>query len=88
MAKDHGARQQKRIAKQKAKRSAKRSLLQRLTSKDPTTRLQRAESWPVVEALVATTLWKEGIGSLAIARRSRRDVSSLQYSSWMSSVWE
>ncbi len=69
MAKNHGARQQKRVAKQKAKRSAKRSLLQRLTSKDPTTRLQRAGSWPVVKALVAAELWDLGIGNLAIARQ-------------------
>ena len=69
MAKNHGARQQKRVAKQKAKRSAKRSLLQRLTSKDPTTRLQRAGSWPVVQALVGAALWDDGIGYLAIARQ-------------------
>jgi hypothetical protein len=69
MAKNHGARQQKRIAKQKAKRSAKRSLLFRRTSKDPTIRLQRARSWPVVQALVGSALWDDGIGYLAIARQ-------------------
>jgi hypothetical protein len=69
MAKNHGARQQKRVAKQKAKRSAKRSLLQRVTSKDPTVRLQQAEKWPVVKALGAAEIWDEGIGYLAIARQ-------------------
>ena len=69
MAKNHGARQQKRVAKQKAKRSAKRTLLQRLTSKDPTTRLQHAGSWPVVKALVGAALWDEGIGYMAMPAR-------------------
>jgi hypothetical protein len=69
MAKDHGARQQKRLAKQKAKRLEKRSILARLSSKDPTIRLQRAERWPVVESMAGAKLWKDGIGYLAIARR-------------------
>ena len=88
MAKNHGARQQKRIAKQKAKRSAKRSLLQRLTSKDPTIRLQRAGTWPVVEALVGAALWDDGIGYLAIARQESEDGLSLRVFSWMSTVSE
>jgi hypothetical protein len=69
MAKKHGARQQKRIAKQKAKRQAKRSLLARRTSNDPTIRLQRVENWPVVEAYVSEELWDEGIGYAVLARR-------------------
>jgi hypothetical protein len=69
MAKKHGARQQKRIAKQKAKRQAKRSLLARRTSKDPTIRLQRVENWPVVQAYASAELWDEGIGYLVLARR-------------------
>jgi hypothetical protein len=69
MAKSHGARQQKRITKQKAKRSARRSTLFRRTSSDPAIRLQGAEKWPIVQALAAAELWQEGIGSLAIARR-------------------
>ncbi len=69
MAKNHGARQQKRVAKQKAKRTAKRSLLLRLTSKDPTVRLQRAGSWPIVEAHASVSLWDKGIGNLTIARQ-------------------
>jgi len=69
MAKNHGARQQKRVAKQKAKRLAKRSLLVRRTSKDPTIRLQRAANWPVVQALASDELWDDGIGYLAIARQ-------------------
>jgi hypothetical protein len=68
MAKNHGARQQKKMAKQKAKRSAKRSILLRHSSPDPTIRLERAEKWPVVQALVAAELWDEGIGYLLIAR--------------------
>jgi hypothetical protein len=69
MAKKHGARQQKRIAKLKAKRLEKRSLLSRRSSTDPTIRLQRAEKWPVVEAFAGTHLWDEGIGYLVIARQ-------------------
>jgi hypothetical protein len=68
MAKKHGARQQKRVAKLKAKRQAKRSVMARRSSKDPTIRLQRTEKWPVVRSLVSTELWEEGIGYLVIAR--------------------
>ncbi len=69
MAGNHGARQQKRVAKQKAKRAAKRSKLQMRSSIDPNVRLQSAEKWPVTTAVVSTNIWKGGIGSLAIARR-------------------
>jgi hypothetical protein len=69
MAKKHGAKEQKRIAKQKAKRAEKRSSLMRRTSSDPTIRLQRAKSWPIVRALAAAELWESGIGDLAIARQ-------------------
>ena len=69
MAKNHGARQQKRIAKQKAKRSAKRSIMLRRSSNDPTIRLQRAEKWPIVQAIVSAELRDEGLGSLMIARQ-------------------
>jgi hypothetical protein len=69
MAKKHGARQQKKIAKQKAKRSAKRTTLQQRTSKDPTVRLPQAERWPVVRALMAAELWDQGIGTLILARQ-------------------
>jgi hypothetical protein len=69
MAKKHGAKQQKRIARQKAKRLAKRQILLRSNSKDPTIRLQEAEKWPVVRALVGAPLWDEGIGYLLIARQ-------------------
>jgi len=73
MAKQHGARQQKKIAKQKAKRAEKRSSLSQRTSKDPTIRLRQAAKWPVVQALAAVDLWKDGIGSLAIARQESED---------------
>jgi hypothetical protein len=69
MAKSHGARQQKRAAKQKAKRSEKRSVLFQRTTKDPTIRLRDADKWPVVQAVTGTELWKDGIGYLAIARQ-------------------
>ncbi len=68
MAGNHGARQQKRIAKHKAKRAAKRAVLRRETSQDPTIRLQGAASWPVVHALAPDELFEEGIGYLLIAR--------------------
>jgi hypothetical protein len=69
MAKDHGARQQKRAAKQKAKRLAKRSLLVRRDSKDPNIRIRGAEKWPIVHALMGAQLWDEGIGHLVLARQ-------------------
>ncbi len=69
MAGSHGARQQKRVAKQKAKRAAKHSKAEMRTSVDPNVRLQSAEKWPVVGAVAAASLWKDGIGYLAIARR-------------------
>lgn len=68
MARKHGAKQQKKLAKQKAKRQAKRTVLARRSSKDPTVRLQQTEKWPVVQALVSTGLWEEGIGYLVLAR--------------------
>ncbi len=69
MAKNHGAKDQKRTAKQKAKRQAKRSVLFERESKDPTIRLQRAEKWPVVQSVVGDRLWEQGIGHVLIARR-------------------
>jgi hypothetical protein len=69
MAKNHGAKDQKRTAKQKAKRQAKRSALFERESNDPTIRLQRAEKWPVVQSVVGDQLWKQGIGHVLIARR-------------------
>lgn len=69
MAKNHGARQQKKLAKQKAKRQEKRSSLMKRDSVDPTIRLQRAEKWPVVRALVTEDLWKNGMGYLVLARQ-------------------
>jgi hypothetical protein len=69
MAKQHGAKQQKKIAKQKAKRAAKHATLDRRGSKDPTVRLQHAERWPVVRAVASAELWDQGIGSLVIARQ-------------------
>ncbi len=69
MARKNEARRQKRIAKQKAKRRAKHSFLSQRSSVDPTIRLQQAEKWPVVRALMAAELWEEGIGYLVIARQ-------------------
>ena len=37
--------------------------------KDPTIRLQGAEKWPVVQSLVASEIWDEGIGYLVIMRQ-------------------
>jgi hypothetical protein len=69
MPKKHGAKEQKKIAKQKAKRAEKRLNLIRRSSNDPTIRLQRAEKWPVVKCLAGAELWEVGIGDLAIARQ-------------------
>ncbi len=69
MAGNHGARQQKRVAKQKAKSAAKRARLQMRTSTDPSVRLKSAEKWPVMRALAGSALWKDGIGYMVIVRR-------------------
>jgi hypothetical protein len=69
MAQNHGARQQKKVAKQRAKRAEKRSKLLGRDSADPTIRLQSAEKWPIVRAVVGGRIWEDGIGYLAIARR-------------------
>lgn len=69
MAKRHGAREQKRRAKQKVKRETKRRQLARLTSPDPTIRLRDADAWPIVATLVPEQLWSVGIGSAVIGRR-------------------
>jgi hypothetical protein len=70
MANQHGARQQKRAAKQKAKRSAKRAVLIQRTSTDPTIRLRAASRWPVIEAVASSAIWQDGIGYLCLAREN------------------
>jgi hypothetical protein len=70
MAKRHGAREQKRRAKQKAKRNEERRQLARATSKNPAVRFLSASSWPIVATLEPKGLWDMGIGNLIIARRA------------------
>jgi hypothetical protein len=70
MAKQHGARQQKRLAKQKAKRNEKRRQLARACSNNPAIRLSTAESWPIVASLVPKTIWDMGLGQMVLARRA------------------
>ena len=65
---NHGARQQKKLAKQKAKRTGKRTQLARENSADPSIRLRAAERWPIVDCLVPDDLWTAGIGMLVISR--------------------
>ena len=66
MAKKHGARQQKKVAKQKAKRAQKRSELMKRTSTDPMVRLRGAGGWPVMRRgwrrLCGTWDWVCGAG--------------------------
>ena len=69
MAKKHGARQQKKLAKHKAKRMQKCAILDRTSSKDPTLRFQGVAKWPVLKSLVSAELWEDGIGYLALARQ-------------------
>lgn len=65
---NHGARQQKKLAKQKAKRTEKRTQLTRQSSQDPTVRLQGISRRPIVGAFVPETMWDMGIGMVFIAR--------------------
>jgi len=69
MSKQHGAREQKRLAKQKAKREAKRRQVARRNSPDPTIRLKEADGWPIVASLVPENLWTMGLGNLIVARK-------------------
>jgi hypothetical protein len=69
MSKRHGAREQKRLAKQKAKRQERRRQLASRESPDPAVRLKPADRWPIHAALVPENLWTTGIGNLVIARR-------------------
>lgn len=69
MAQRHGVRQQKKLAKQKARRADKRADLVRRDSTDPTLRLKRVATWPVVSARMSTNLSEEGLGTLTIARQ-------------------
>lgn len=70
MSKRHGAREQKKLAKQKAKRGARRRQLARMASPDPNIRLKAADHWPIVAALVPEELWSGGMGNLLLARRT------------------
>jgi hypothetical protein len=70
MSKRHGAREQKKLAKQKAKKDQRRRQLARLSSPDPTARFAAADRWPIVAAEVSETLWSEGLGYAIIARRT------------------
>ncbi|HUY32951.1 MAG TPA: hypothetical protein VMV69_09230 [Pirellulales bacterium] len=70
MSKQHGARQQKRLAKQKAKRTDKRRQLARVTSSNPMISLRGADGWPITATLVPDGLWDVGLGQLVIARRT------------------
>ena len=69
MAKMHGARQQKRAARQKAKRAEKRFYQFQSSTIDPAVRLQGVEHWPAIGAYAGSALWANGIGHLAIARQ-------------------
>lgn len=69
MFKRHGAREQKRLAKQKAKRAARHRQLAMRSSPDPYVRLRAADRWPVIECLVPENLREAGLGNLLMARR-------------------
>jgi hypothetical protein len=69
MAKNHGARQQKKLARQKAKRTEKRTTLLRRNSADPTIRLARADTWPVIRCLVAADIFTQKLGQCVLARQ-------------------
>jgi hypothetical protein len=69
MSKRHGAREQKRLARQKSKRQEKRRQLARRDSSNPTLRLKDADRWPVAATLVPDNLWSTGIGNLVVSRR-------------------
>jgi len=65
----HGNRAQKKLAKKKAKRAERKSHLTRHPTDWTASVLKSAGEWPIVEALIPSNLWDEGIGSLVISRR-------------------
>jgi len=69
MPKRHGAREQKKAAKQKSKRDARRKQLARASSPNPMVRLKHAADWPIVGCMVPDELWETGLGQLVFARR-------------------
>lgn len=70
MSKQHGSREQKRLAKAKAKRVAKRRQAARRNSPDPTIRLMGADGWPIAACVAPENLWDMGLGHLVIARKT------------------
>jgi hypothetical protein len=70
MSKRHGTREQKKLAKRKNKQATRRRQLREQSSSDPALRLQGADRWPIVAALVPQALWDHGIGNLILARRT------------------
>ena len=69
MAKKHGARQQKKLAKHKAKHGQKRAILDRTSSKDPNPPTSRRGEMAGAQSTSSAELWSEGLGYLAIARQ-------------------
>lgn len=65
----HGQKQQKKLAKKKAKRVGKRHVLAQRASSGIESLLRQAGEWPIIEAMVPTELWENGIGQLVIARQ-------------------
>ncbi len=68
MSKQHGPKQQKKLAKKKAKIRDKHKKLAQQTSLNPMIRLAYAENWPIHEALIPVEIWEAGIGHLILTR--------------------
>lgn len=65
----HGNRQQKKLAKKKAKRADKRSFLARRAHSGIELILRQAGEWPILEAMIPSNLWDQGMGQPIIARQ-------------------
>lgn len=65
----HGNRAQKKLVKKKAKRAERKVYLAQRATDWTTSVLKLATEWPVVEALIPSDLWDQGIGALIISRR-------------------
>jgi hypothetical protein len=66
----HGAREQKKLAKKRAKQNQKKRQLARQTSDNPAIRFKGCEAWPVHGCYEPEGLWEEGLGNLVIARKA------------------
>ena len=63
-------RRRKKLEAHKAKRKEQKKAVARFQSSGIQARMAIAKEWPVMDSRISSTLWDEGIGYVAIARRN------------------